>query len=77
MRSEAEQSVDRLVKQLVRGTHRIVIAIDSKGVHFRRTLSVAHDGSSGESRYDTFPVGSLKKPRKFRKALLKLIEKHI
>lgn len=76
MRSEAKQSIDRLVKRLVGSTKRTVIAIDSKGVHFSETLCVTHDGESGESRYDTMPVGSLKHPRKFRKALLKLIEKH-
>jgi hypothetical protein len=76
MRSEAEQSVDRLVKQLVGSTKRIIIAFDGTGIYFRETLCVTHDGVSGESRYDTKPVGSMKHPRKFRKALLKLIEKY-
>jgi hypothetical protein len=69
-------SVQRAVRSAVASTKRILIALDSLGVHFRETLCVTHDGESGESRYDSMPIGSLKQPRKFRNALQKLISEH-
>lgn len=76
-KKEKAAAVEPMIKRLVGSTKRIIIAIDAKGVHFRETLCVTHDGESGESRYDTKPVFSLKHPRKFRRELLRLIEKHV
>lgn len=67
-------SVQRIVRRLVASGKRMVIAIDSKGIHFRETLCVTHDGQSGESRYDTKPIGSLKCPRKFRNELARMLK---
>jgi len=66
--------VQRVIRSLLASGKRMVIAIDSKGVHFRETLCVAHDGDSGESRYDTKPIGSMKYPRKFRDSIALMLK---
>lgn len=64
------------ILQYVKGTKRVVISIDSEGIHFREVEFVEHNLYTGRVRYDCYPVSSLKHPRKFRTELAKLIEKH-
>lgn len=37
---------------------RVLVAIDQRGIHLRKTLCVTHHGESGEVHYDTLPLCS-------------------
>jgi hypothetical protein len=63
----------KIICDLINSRKRMLIAFDKEGIHFRETLCVTHDGPSGESRYDTKPVGSLRFPRQLRKILANFI----
>jgi hypothetical protein len=45
-------------QKMPRLTGRFVMAVDSEGVHFRKTLCVTHNDNTGEARYDTKPICS-------------------
>ena len=51
--------------------HRWVIAHDEKGYHVRKTVTVTHDGTSGEAIYYTKPMGT----RQSLRAAVKLARK--
>lgn len=61
------------IVRLVNSRKRMFIAMDDNGIHFRETMCVIHDGTSGEAQYHAKPIGSLGSPRKFRTFLAKLI----
>ena len=55
---------------------RYLIAIDSVGVHLRKTVFVVHNGTNDEVEYQGTPLFSVKN-KKLKAEIRKLIEKYI
>lgn len=70
------KSSNKEILRRVKGKKRVVISIDSCGIHFRDVKWVEHNFFAGQVKYDCYPIASLKNPRKFRNELVKLIKKH-
>ena len=52
---------------------RFIIAVDSVGVHFRKTLCTTHHGETGEVTYDAKPLFSTH-DKVFKKKLIELLK---